>query len=97
MTHGFILGNFAPFHRGHAFLIQEACKKCDRLTVLVCSKPSDEIPGWLRYHWVKSTFPELDVRHLIGSSALQLSESLELSESSIVFGLKAERNKNHLP
>ncbi len=98
MTHGFILGNFAPFHRGHAFLIQEACKKCDRLAVLVCSKPSDEIPGWLRYHWVKSTFPELDVRHMIGSSVLQLPESLipkkSGSESSIVWFESGEKQKS---
>jgi len=67
MNHGFILGKFAPFHLGHQFLIREAQAQCDGLTVLVTSQPEDAIPGWQRYHWVKSAFPELDVRHLIGS------------------------------
>ena len=70
MTHGFILGKFAPFHRGHEFLIQEAQKQCKNLTVLVTSQEADTIPGWQRYHWVKSTFPELDVRHLIGTKSV---------------------------
>ena len=67
MNHGFILGTFAPFHRGHQFLIEQAQSQCKSLTVLVLSRLDDPIPGWQRYHWVKSTFPELDVRHLIGS------------------------------
>ena len=66
IKHGFILGKFAPFHLGHAFLIQQAQLRCDKLTVLVTSNPEDFIPGWLRYHWVKSSFPSLDVRHVIG-------------------------------
>ncbi len=80
-NYGFILGKFAPFHQGHLFLIQQARLRCDGLTVLVTSQKDDAIPGWLRYHWVKSTFPELDVRHVIGSSALQLPESLIPKES----------------
>ncbi|MDO8366005.1 MAG: AAA family ATPase [Saprospiraceae bacterium] len=75
MNHGFILGKFAPLHRGHEFLIQHARKKCNGLTVLVLSQHSAAIPGWLRYHWVKSTFPELDVRHVIGSTSTQVPES----------------------
>jgi HTH-type transcriptional regulator, transcriptional repressor of NAD biosynthesis genes len=67
MKHGFILGKFAPFHQGHVFLIRQAQLQCEILTVLVTSREEDAIPGWQRYHWVKSMFPELDVRHLIGS------------------------------
>ena len=67
MNYGFILGSFAPFHQGHKFLIQQAQERCNGLTVLVTSRPEDGIPGWQRYHWVKSAFPELDVRHLIGT------------------------------
>ncbi|MBC7775354.1 MAG: AAA family ATPase [Phycisphaerae bacterium] len=83
MTHGFIIGKFSPFHLGHVFLIQQALAKCEELTVFVTSHESDAIPGWQRYHWVKSTFPELDVRHIIDSDSSQLPESLELSGSSL--------------
>jgi len=80
MEHGFILGKFAPFHSGHVYLIQQALASSKGITVLVWSTADDAIPGWLRYHWVKSTFPELDVRHVI---VPELSESSKLSESLV--------------
>lgn len=64
MKNGFLLGKFMPFHRGHEFLIRTARQQVERLTVLVCSVEREPIPGWLRYHWVKNTFPDLDVRHV---------------------------------
>lgn len=74
MNHGIVLGKFSPFHRGHEFLIRQALAICDTITVLVCAHETDLIPGWQRYHWVKSTFPELDVRHLIGPKTTQFPE-----------------------
>lgn len=94
MKKGFILGKFAPFHNGHVFLIEQARAQCESLTVLVCSESGDTIPGWLRYHWVKSSFPALDVRHLMGyeSSRLAGEEALLMlltrnlpSEVSLLF------------
>jgi NadR type nicotinamide-nucleotide adenylyltransferase len=67
MVRGFIIGSFAPLHAGHIFLIEQAAGLCGQLCVLVRSAPGDAIPGWLRYHWVKSRFPELDVRHWMES------------------------------
>ncbi len=64
MKKGFILGKFLPFHHGHVHLIRSARAQCDHLTILVCSIAREPIPGWLRYYWVKNTFPELDVRHV---------------------------------
>lgn len=71
MKSGFVLGKFMPFHRGHEFLIRAAQQQCAHLTVLVCSIEREPIPGWLRYHWVKSTFPELDVRHVTDENPQQ--------------------------
>lgn len=82
MAQGFILGKFAPLHLGHSFLIQQALTRCDTLTVWVNSQPNDPIPGWLRYHWVKSSFPELDVRHLIGPAEFRLDEILKISDKA---------------
>lgn len=82
-SHGFILGHFSPFHQGHAFLIRQARQQCDRLTVLVASEATDAIPGWQRYHWVKSTFPELDVRHCIGPNGLQWLHDFRSAEQSV--------------
>lgn len=85
MTHGFILGKFAPFHKGHEYLVEKAQSNCERLTVVVYSSADDEIPGWLRYHWVKNTFPELDVRHLVGGDVVQYLQSVVQMGSPVLF------------
>lgn len=51
---GLILGRFMPLHRGHMTLMNSAANCCDNLKISVCSTPEDEIPGYLRYEWVKS-------------------------------------------
>ncbi len=53
MIHGIILGKFYPVHKGHLYLIEEAKKYCDRLTVLCGSIQSELIPGSLRVEWLK--------------------------------------------
>jgi NadR type nicotinamide-nucleotide adenylyltransferase len=63
MTTGFLLGKFLPLHRGHMHLIETARAQVDRLTVLVCSIQSEPIPGALRYEWVRTLYPDVDVRH----------------------------------
>jgi HTH-type transcriptional repressor of NAD biosynthesis genes len=63
MTIGLIIGKFLPPHRGHAFLIETALRQVDRLTVLVCSKGHEPIPGERRVAWLREMFPGVDVRH----------------------------------
>ena len=53
-----------PLHRGHLHLIETARKAVDELTVLVCSIQAEPIPGYLRYEWMKKTFPDLRVLHV---------------------------------
>lgn len=53
MIHGMILGKFYPVHKGHLYLIEEAKKHCDRLTVLCGSIQREHIPGSLRVEWLR--------------------------------------------
>jgi len=53
-----------PPHAGHKFLMDFAASFCDEVTVLVCSLPTDPIPGGLRYRWVRELAPGLTVHHL---------------------------------
>lgn len=55
-NHGFIVMKAMPFHNGHRALIDYALSHCRRVTVLVCTLPSEPIPGELRYNWVSETF-----------------------------------------
>ena len=61
---GLIIGKFMPIHKGHMYLINEAKKKVDHLTVLVCSLNQEPILGVLRYNWVKELYPDINVQHL---------------------------------
>ena len=52
----YVLGKFYPFHLGHKFLIDTAISQSEKVTVLVCSLPTETIPGDLRYKWVSETY-----------------------------------------
>ncbi len=63
MTTGFLLGKFLPPHTGHVYLINVARGLCDSLTVLVCSIPSEPIPGVVRYEAMQQHFGGVNVVH----------------------------------
>jgi HTH-type transcriptional regulator, transcriptional repressor of NAD biosynthesis genes len=52
MNKGLIIGKFMPPHLGHLGLIRFAAKRCDKLTVAVCSRPNEPISGLKRYRWM---------------------------------------------
>ncbi|TGM05276.1 AAA family ATPase [Leptospira jelokensis] len=62
MIHGLVLGKFYPPHKGHLHLIKEAKKKCDLLTVLICSLEREIIPGELRFEWMKGLIPDPNIK-----------------------------------
>ncbi|MCC7466891.1 MAG: AAA family ATPase [Saprospiraceae bacterium] len=88
MKQGFIVGKFDPLHRGHLALVSEALKLCDNLILLVYSDPGALVPGWQRYHWVKNTWPELEVLHFTGGfqAALQWLERHNAQEKVLIDG-----------
>lgn len=65
---GLIVGKFAPLHRGHQVLLDEAERACDRLVILSYSDP--EFPGCgpqRREHWLQSLYPDAMVRVFDGA------------------------------
>lgn len=59
---GLVVGKFYPPHRGHKYLIDTAKSQCDELTVILCYKPSELIPGSLRAEWLKKIHPDVYVK-----------------------------------
>lgn len=56
---GFLIGKFFPPHLGHCYLIEEASKRCENLTVIVCTLLEDKEPfisGKQRYKILKERF-----------------------------------------
>lgn len=58
---GVAVGKFLPPHAGHSFLIDRALRDAARVTVIVCEKPSDPIPGQLRGDWLRELHPAATV------------------------------------
>jgi len=56
---GLVVGKFAPLHRGHEWLIEQAARQCERLLVLSYTRP--EFPRCepaRRRHWLAQRFPQ---------------------------------------
>lgn len=61
MTLGVTVGKFYPYHRGHEHLLRSARAQVERLVVLVCYKPGQQIPGVVRANWLRALHPDVEV------------------------------------
>ncbi|MEI8223841.1 MAG: AAA family ATPase [bacterium] len=61
-NHGLVVGKFYPPHLGHSFLIETALKHCTKVSVILCWKKSETIPGMLRAQWLKKIHPAIDLK-----------------------------------
>ncbi len=73
---GLFVGKFVAYHKGHQSCINHFASLCKRLKVVICTKPSDRIPGEIRKSWLEKdlkfnvnkdiNFPEnIDLYHLV--------------------------------
>lgn len=59
---GLILAKFAPFHKGHHFIIDTALEMVDELNIIMYDCPNlTEIPLNVRANWVRSFYPRVNV------------------------------------
>lgn len=61
---GVIIGRFNPPHNGHKYLIDFASSFVDELYIFVCTLSRDEIPGDLRFQWMKELYPDAHNIHI---------------------------------
>lgn len=62
---GLVLGKFYPYHLGHKYLIESALKQSLQVYVMVCSLENEDIPGYLRYRWIKNDYAKNSRVHVI--------------------------------
>ena len=62
-TRGFLLGKFMPPHAGHLSISRMAYALVDELTVMVCTRGDEPIPGSLRAAWLRELLPRARVVH----------------------------------
>ena len=59
---GLTLGKFAPFHKGHQFLVETALKEVDKLFLVIYNAPeTTNIPLNVRANWVRKLYPKVEV------------------------------------
>ncbi len=59
---GFTLGKFAPLHKGHQFLIEQALAQVDHLIVMIYGCPDlIDVPLAQRAQWIKTLYPQVEV------------------------------------
>lgn len=60
---GFTIGKFAPFHKGHQFLIETALKEMDKVIVVVYDTDVIDIPTEQRANWIKKLYPNVEIKY----------------------------------
>jgi len=61
---GVVVGKFLPPHAGHTLVIETALAQCAHVTVIVCEREGDGIPGELRAAWLREAHPRAHVRRI---------------------------------
>ena len=61
MKIGFTIGKFAPFHKGHEYLIKTALEEMDKFYVVVYDTPQFDINIKTKINWIKNRFPEVEI------------------------------------
>lgn len=59
---GLTLGKFAPFHRGHQFMIETALREMNEVIVVIYdARDVTTLPLSVRAHWIKKLYPQIKV------------------------------------
>lgn len=67
MKIGFTIGKFAPFHKGHQFLINKGVSEMDEFYVVIYDTPQYGIDIETKANWIKSKFPTVKILYAFDS------------------------------
>lgn len=81
MKTGFTIGKFAPFHKGHEYLIRTALKDMDEFYVVIYDTNDYDID--MKEKWIKNVFPNI---HIL--KAFNSPKEYGLDENSINIQMK---------
>lgn len=75
---GFTIGKFAPFHKGHAYLIETALKEMDEFYVVVYDTPQFDIDIEEKINCITKRFPNVRI-----IKAFNSPQQIGLDEESV--------------
>jgi NadR type nicotinamide-nucleotide adenylyltransferase len=58
---GLTLGKYAPFHKGHEYVIKTMLQEMDEVIVVIYNTAVTPIPLHMRAEWIRKLFPEVTV------------------------------------
>ena len=61
MKVGFTIGKFAPFHKGHELLIDQAFSEMDEVYILINNTDVTNITLEERAKWIKEIYPKANI------------------------------------
>lgn len=64
---GFTIGKFAPFHKGHEFLIETAIKEMDEFHIVIYDTDLINVPLEKRANWIKEKYPNVNILYAYNS------------------------------
>jgi NadR type nicotinamide-nucleotide adenylyltransferase len=86
--HGLVIGKFYPFHVGHAYLVRQALRRCERVTVQVLGASVESIPLADRVRWISEEHPTAHVVSAIDDAPVDFaSETAWAEHTAVIRGL----------
>lgn len=67
MKIGFTIGKFAPFHKGHEFLIKKAIEEMDEFYIVIYDTPEYGLDIKTKEKWIKDRFPSAKILYAYNS------------------------------
>ena len=67
MKKGFTIGKFAPFHKGHEYLIQKGIDEMDEFYIVIYDTPQFNISVETKKNWIQCQFPNAKILYAFNS------------------------------
>jgi NadR type nicotinamide-nucleotide adenylyltransferase len=85
---GLTLGKYAPFHKGHEYVIETMLAEMDEAIVIIYETDATEIPLPIRANWIRRRFPDVTVIEAWdGPHGLAYDREYEKAEEEFIKGL----------
>lgn len=95
-TTGLTLGKYAPFHRGHQYVIETALAEVDELVVLIYDTPVTSIPLSVRARWIRQLYPQVTViEGWDGPEGYATDRASEIEQEDYIIQMLAGRQITH--
>lgn len=95
-TCGLTLGKFAPFHKGHQYVIDTALSEVDELVVLIYNTDVTDIPLSVRSRWIRILYPTVTVIECWdGPKGYSTERSYEIQEENYIIKMLNGRKITH--